>query len=430
MDGRISVVVEPGVVETCPNTVGSSGLCTRSAGPGPRHRIANGRITDATLELHVANVAAEQRFAARLLPLATDEPQDPRCGREQLGVRPGTSIDLAPLQGATLPLEVPACSALALYAVLPPDQEIYRIAVFGDVVPDVARFEEALDALLSREHPPDYLQLVGDVGLPGTDDRYEQLSAVLDPLGVPWGMALTRADLRGDRDRRAIDRLGSMDGVSVLGQSRYVVLDTAERTVSDNQLALVGRMGSCLVEACLPGVALMWSPPVSPGAFWREGFTSAVVGQRLLSGLVSHGVSQVVSGAEDRERSGSAGGVAVLDVGPMSRGGSGLRYTELRVVQPWSRLPSCTSELDPLSPSRISRREDEVDCGDGETCVRGLCHVTCDDARPCPSDEVCAGNGTCRRPCDEDLDCGPVGRCAGGLCDEWPRFETEPRELP
>lgn len=419
-DRRVTVRIAPGRVGRCNTNEEPDRICARASGPLPGLRIANGAIDAREVQIDVTNVGAQPHFAVWLEGLRDDDEQDQRCVRNELGPAPGVRVRLADLDGSRQNLQVPACAALILRQSLPPEREVYRVALLGKFDLRVSELEVFVARLAEASFPPDYVQLLGDLDLDGTSDDLGELQRIFNEAGLPFGAVIDPADVARN-DEAFLSALGQVDYISSIGAVPWVVADTANATIEEKQLDFLRGLRACEASSCAEGVALMSIAPVSANRLDPGQFRTAAVGQRLLTTLSERGIESLVStsdGVFDRSNFGS------LEVVNLPGLDDEFAYSELLVLRPRATgREECYAEISPNTRSALSANTAAPSCSSSGVCLEGGCYQSCEQGESCPEDEACdEASGLCRRPCDDASDCGgSVGRCeASGFCDESP----------
>jgi hypothetical protein len=395
-DGRLSARIDAGLVPSIDALDDRFVVTLRSSVPAPSVTLDNGTLQPQPVELRVTNTLRSLIARARRDPLPPGARRDPRCGTPPTAF----SVDLQTLpperDGDALVLRVQPdpCSRIVIEFTPPPDAPPLRVLIAGAALGDRAWFRDVLE--VARDLDVEWVQLVGEASPNARSSTYR---AFLD-LAQDAGVALHSSP--GPGDVRPIDpfraTFGPTDALTSVGRWRWLILDTADARIIEDQRTLIARA----VGSDRPGVAFVSVPPLDPVADERRGFARRSSAVRLIELLGRARILSLFASNDPNPGRRTFGEVDIVTTG----GSSSSDGRELLLLT----LPGVADAGVPCDGA--------ADCPQGEACAYGTCRAPCRSADACPpTAPICRASGWCSMPCEGDDDCDAgFARCDAGSC--------------
>lgn len=401
-DGRISTRIEAGRIASVGEVENEFIVDMRSAVPSPRVVVDNGTLRQPSIVVLVANALPGPITRVRREPLPLTARRDPRCADRD----DGFTLELAPLEPPRLEdrlvfrVAPEPCSRLVLTLAPPPETSALRIAVVGAPVGRRAWLDDALASAIEAD--ADWVQVVGSPTASPSLASYRAFADAMNRSGLPWHVLPGRDD--AGTSAAFQDVFGPTDALAQVGAYRWLMLDTSESRIIEEQRQIVVRAGASSRQ----GVAWMTILPFDPVGDEREGFARRSVAVRLLENLSVAGFAHAFGSPSAVGGSRRFGNVHLHGLG----GARPRAEREIAIIT----LPA-PGATDPLCDS-------DAACEDEQRCITGRCLRVCQNSEACDDGLGCFRGSVCTPRCDTETPC-LAGACEDGVCDPARRLDVE-----
>lgn len=309
-DGQLSIHIEPG---TQPVVMDGDG-CTVSlwaSAPTPSIVLDNTHPSPLDVRVSLFNTFRD----GALVPEIEAAPFGPECAEDAVEssefeakvVTQDNDVE------SIIDFRLPPCTRTTVTLVPSPqlgvtDGDELRVAVIGEILGNEMTRDRALEEIVSW--PADVVVLLGNVVQNPDHTLLEQWRRHFADTGIPVVATLGSEEAQGGAFH---DVFGRSDFSFVVGDVRFLIIDTASSRLSQEQFSYWERVLNLSTEPVV--LAFMSVPPFDPAGGRDYGFLVPEEAERFVSLLAAGGTTSVFSGGMGTYQNGVAEGIIIHSTG-------------------------------------------------------------------------------------------------------------------